>query len=165
MHNITYVRSYMLSIVIITRPPRKMITVCRGSEVTINCGYCDVTVLSVTWIINGTSLTQVEVLNSPLYQLNHLAVPDKLSLTALSISGTTTFRCRVHSTPNTTSRLGRVVAIGKYVSTYTVYTCLGKSTKWASILLPDIITIYTHACTFWKQCTIRSYMVRSAMNT
>ena len=103
----------MLSIVIITRPPQKMITVCVGSQATIRCGYCGVTVLPVTWIINGTWLTQDEVLNSSLYQLNHLTTPDKLSLTVLSINGNTTFQCLFHSTPNTASMLGRVNVAGK----------------------------------------------------
>ena len=104
---------YILSIVIITRPPQT-ITVCRGSEVTISCGYCDVTVLPVTWIINSTLLTQDEVLNSSLYQLNHLTTPDILSLTVLSINGNTTFQCMFHSTPHTTSRLGRVIVAGMH---------------------------------------------------
>ena len=99
-------------IVIITRPPQRTIIVCRGSEVTVRCGYCDVTVLPVTWIINGTSLTQNEVLNSSLYRLNHLAAPDKLSLTVFSINGSTIFRCMFHSTLNTTSRLGKVIIAG-----------------------------------------------------
>ena len=103
---------YILSIVIITRPPQRMITVCRGNEVTIRCGYCDVTVLPVTWIINGTSLTQDEVLNNSLYRLNHLTTPDRLSLRVFSINGNTTFQCMVPSTPNTTSRLGRVIVAG-----------------------------------------------------
>ena len=105
---------YILSIVIITRPPQKKITVCRGSEVTISCGYCDVTVLPVTWIINGTLLTQDEVLNSSLYQLNHFTTPDILSLTVLSINHTTTFQCMFHSTPHTTSRPGRVIVAGMH---------------------------------------------------
>ena len=86
-----------------------MMTVCRGSKVTITCGYCGASVLPVTWIINGTSLIQDEVLNSPLYQLNHLTTPGRLSLTVLSINGSTTFRCMFHST---TSRLGRVIIAG-----------------------------------------------------
>ena len=105
---------YILStyIVIITRPPQSTMTVCRGSEVIIRCGYCDVNLLPVTWIINGTSLTQDEVLNSSLYRLNHLAAPDKLSLTVFSINGSTTFQCMFNSTLNTTSRLGKVIIAG-----------------------------------------------------
>ena len=78
----------------------------------IRCGYCGVTVFPVIWIINGTSLAQDEVLNSSLYQLNHITTPDKLSLTVLSINYTTTFQCIIHSTPYTTSRLGKVIVAG-----------------------------------------------------
>ena len=104
---IYYVASYILYIVIITRPPQE-ITVCRGSKVTMRCGYQCPDALPVTWIINGTSLTQDEVLNSPLYQLNHHTT----SGTVFSINGTTTFRCMFHSTPNTISRVGRVIVAG-----------------------------------------------------
>ena len=77
---------------------------------TISCGYAGATALSVTWIINGTSFTLLEVVDSPLYQLNNLGSPMTVSLTVLSINYTTTFQCIVHSTPNTTSTLGTVIA-------------------------------------------------------
>ena len=96
----------------ITAPPENP-TVCRGSNVTISCGYGSATALPVTWIINGTSLTQQEIVDSPLYQLNNPASPRALSLIAFSINHTTTFQCIVHSTLNTTSTLGTVtVATG-----------------------------------------------------
>ena len=95
-----------IPIVTITTPPENT-TVCRGSNVTISCGYADDTVFPVTWILNGTSFTQQEVVDSPLYQLNNLTTND-FSLTVFSINGTTTFQCIVHSTPNTTSTLGTV---------------------------------------------------------
>ena len=93
------------------------ITVCRGSDVMVHCGYQWATVLPVTWIINGTSFTQQEVVGSPLYQLNNPASPTHYSLTVFSINNTTTFQCIVHSTPNTTtSTLGTVtVTTGMYV--------------------------------------------------
>ena len=45
-------------------------------------------------------------------RLNHLAAPDKLSLTVFSINGSTIFRCMFHSALNTTSRLGKVIIAG-----------------------------------------------------
>ena len=76
-------------------------TVCRGSDVTIHCGYSGSTALPVTWIINGTSFTQQEVVDSPLYQLNNPTSPRTLSLTVFYINGTTTFQCRVQDTAST----------------------------------------------------------------
>ena len=82
----------------------------------ISCGYMSVTLLPVTWIINGTSFTQEEIQNSPLYQLNNPTSPMTISLTVFSINGTTTFQCMVLSTPNTTSTRGTVTVInGMYV--------------------------------------------------
>ena len=89
------------SVVTITTPPENT-TVCRGIDVTISCGYGRATALPVTWIINGTSFTQEEILNSPLYQLNNPTSPPIVPLTVFSINGTTTFQCIVLSTPNTT---------------------------------------------------------------
>ena len=85
----------------ITTPPENT-TVYRGSDVTISCGYQWFVVFPVTWIINGTSFTQEEIVNSPLYQLNNPASPMTFSLTVFSINATTTFQCIVPSTPNTT---------------------------------------------------------------
>ena len=83
---------------------------------TISCGYGSSTVLLVTWIINGTSFTQQEVVDSPLYQLNNPNSPQTLSLTVFSINHTTTFQCIVHSIPNTISTLGTVtVTTGMYL--------------------------------------------------
>ena len=75
---------------------------------TISCGYMTAIALPVTWIINGTSFTQEEILNSQLYQWNNPTSPRTVSLTVFSINGTTTFQCVVHSTPTTTSTLGTV---------------------------------------------------------
>ena len=105
-------------IVNIIRPPQN-VTVHRGSNVTISCGYQWATGLPVTWIINGSSFTQQEVVDSPLYQLNNPTSPRRLSLTVFSINHTTTFQCIVHSTPSTTSALGTItVTTGKYVCKY-----------------------------------------------
>ena len=98
---------YVYLVVTIVNPPENT-TACRGSDVTISCGYQWSTFLPVTWIINGTSFTLQEVVDSPLYQLNNPGSRNTFSLTVFSINHTTTFQCIVHSTPNTTSILGTV---------------------------------------------------------
>ena len=100
--------------VVITRPPENT-TACRGSDVTISCEHLTNTALPVTWIINGTSIDQQEILNSPLYQQNRVATPTANSLTVFSINATTTFQCVVLSTPNTISTIGTVTMTGTYV--------------------------------------------------
>ena len=82
---------------------------------TISCGYVTIMALPVTWIINGTSFTQQEIVNSPLYQLNNPSSPITLSLTVFSTNGTTTFQCVVLSTPNTTSTHGTITVTGTYI--------------------------------------------------
>ena len=105
-------------VVTILVPPENS-TVSIGSNVTISCGYQWAMALPVTWIINGTSFTQQEVEDSPLYQLNNPTSPRTFSLTVISINSTTTFQCIVHSTPNTTSTLITVtVTTGMYVHNY-----------------------------------------------
>ena len=105
----------LLTVVTITAPPENT-TVCRGGDVTVSCGYQWATALPVTWIVNGTSFTQQEVVDSPLYQLNNPGSPMTVSLTAFSINAATTFQCIVYSTPNTTSTLGTVtVTTGMYL--------------------------------------------------
>ena len=107
---------WMFSVVTITRPPENAtINFCRGSDVTISCGYGSASALPVTWIINGSSFTQQEVVDSLLYQLNNPASPRSVSLTVFSINGTTTFQCIVHSTPHTISTRGTITVIGTYV--------------------------------------------------
>ena len=98
----------------IITPPENT-TVCRGSDMTISCGHVTATAFPVTWIINGTSFTQEEIVNSPLYQLNNPTSPLTTSLTVFSINATTTFQCIVLLTPNTTSTLGTVTVNGMYV--------------------------------------------------
>ena len=101
---------------------------------TISCGYQWSTAFPVTWIINGTSFTQQEVVDSPMYQLNNPGSPITHSLTVFSISGNTTFQCIVHSTANITSTHGRVnVATGKSMLLY------------CKILLFELITTYTQS--------------------
>ena len=101
----------------ITRPPENKI-VHRGSDVTISCGYGSATTIPVIWIINETSFTQQEIVNSPLYHLNNPTTPINVSLTVFSINVTTTFQCVVLSTPNTTSACGTVTVIGMYIIMY-----------------------------------------------
>ena len=103
----------------ITKPPENR-TVNRGSDVAISCGYGSATALTVTWIINGRSFTQQEIVNSPLYRLNFATSPMSVSLTVFSINRTTTFQCIVlnQSTPITTSTRGTIFVIGMYVYTH-----------------------------------------------
>ena len=86
---------------------------------TISCRHVTAIALPVTWIINGTSVTQDEIHFSPLYQQNNNGIPTANSLTVFSINGTTTFQCIVISNPTTTtSTPGTVTVIGMYVRTY-----------------------------------------------
>ena len=108
----------------ITRPPENR-TVNRGNDVTISCGYMTIMALPVTWVINGRSFTQQEIMNSPLYRLNFATIPMLTSLTVFSINGTTIFQCVVQSTPVTTSTHGTVIVIGTYVCMYIrIYVCM-----------------------------------------
>ena len=52
---------YVHTVVLILIPPENT-TACRGSNVTISCGYVTATAWPVTWVINGTSFTQEEIL-------------------------------------------------------------------------------------------------------
>ena len=110
----TYIYDAYIDDVTITTPPENR-TVNRGDDVTISCGYMTVMALPVTWIINGRSFTQQEIMNSPLYRLNFATIPMFTSLTVFSINVTTIFQCVVQSTPNTTSTHGTVIVIGMYV--------------------------------------------------
>ena len=105
--------------VIITTPPENR-TVLRGSDVTISCGYGSATALTITWIINGISFNQQEIVNSPLYRLNFATSPMLTSLTVFSINGTTTFQCVVQST---TSTRGIIIVFGTYVCSMCMYYC------------------------------------------
>ena len=99
---------YAITALTIKRPPEN-ITVSRGSNVTISCGYGSPTAKPFMWVINGKSFTKEQIKNnSLLYQLNNPTSPMTNSLTVLSINHTTTFQCIVCSTSNTTSTLGTV---------------------------------------------------------
>ena len=115
-------------VVWILRQPENT-TVCRGSNVTISCGYVSATAVPVTWMINGISFDKETLMNSPLYQLNNPTSPSFYSLTLFTINDTTTFQCIVHSAANITSTLGTVTVIGTYIHTahiimYAVICCI-----------------------------------------
>ena len=103
-------------VVVIFSQPQNT-TACRGSNVTISCGYVSGTAFPVTWMINGTSFDEETLENSPLYQLNNPTSPTRYSLTVFSINATTTFQCVVHSNSSTTSTVGIVTVIGAFVCT------------------------------------------------
>ena len=113
-----------MCVVRITTPPENT-TVCRGDRVIISCGYNSPNELPVTWIINGTSFTEDDIVNNRIYQLNNHTTPNKVSLTVSYISHTTTFQCIVNSTPDTTtSRPGTViVTTGTYSAYIMCYNC------------------------------------------
>ena len=104
------------TIATIDDPPMNM-TICKGRDVTINCGYGDF-ISHVTWIINGTSFNQSDIMNNPSYQQHNLYRPSRYSLEVYSITGTTTFQCIIHSYPDVTSTEGIVTVIGMYMKYY-----------------------------------------------
>ena len=90
-----YVHLYLHSVVTITTPPEDT-AVCRGSDVTISCGYDSDTLLNVVWRINRTAhLTHSDIMNLSSYQVNNPTTPVNYSLTIFSINGTTTIRCSI----------------------------------------------------------------------
>ena len=86
----------IIYIVTITTPPEDT-TVCRGSDVTISCGYDSDTPLDPVWVINASNFLQSSLMNISSYQVNNPTTPVNYSLTILSINGTTTVRCIVAS--------------------------------------------------------------------
>ena len=115
------VRTFVDPVVNITAPPEN-ITVCKDSDVTINCRYQSPLTLPTLWFINGTLFTQQNLRDSSLYQLNNPFVPRSYSLTVFSITGTATFQCIVQSNPSIASTLGTVTVIGTYACAY--YVCM-----------------------------------------
>ena len=111
----TYICMYIYfvyCIVTITTPPEDT-TVCRGSDVTISCGYNSDTPLDPIWTINRTTfLIQSTIMNISSYQENNPTIPVNYSLTIFSINGTTTIRCLVSSQSlNITTALSPEVTI------------------------------------------------------
>jgi len=92
-------------------------TVCRGSNVTINCGYQSDTVLPIRWVENKTTIINT---NKAEYQLNNASIPNATSLTVFYISYTTTFFCKVNQTDGheVASDMATVTVIGMYVCIY-----------------------------------------------
>ena len=80
----------------ITTPPEDA-TVCRGSDVTISCGYDSDVPLDPVWRINATHLLQSNIMNMSSYQLNNPTTPVNYSLTVFFINATTMIRCTVAS--------------------------------------------------------------------
>ena len=104
-------------VVVIFNQPENT-TACRGSNVTISCGYVSADVYPVTWMINETLFDEETLENSRLYQLNYLTEPLHYSLTVYSINGTTTFQCIVQFATDIISTPGTVTVIGMYIGTY-----------------------------------------------
>ena len=110
---------FVYYIVTITTPPEDT-TVCRGSDVTISCGYNSDVPLDPVWIINASTFLQLSLMNMSSYQVNNPTTPVNYSLTILSINGTTSIRCIVASLSlmnftAVTSLLVRVTVFGMYV--------------------------------------------------
>ena len=114
------IHMYMFTVVGVTRPPENT-TVCRGSDVTISCGYNSTILLGTTLLINGTSL---RVTDYPLlYRQNNLTIPLSYSLTIFAVNFTTTFQCAINININASQRivslstLGTVTVDGMYICT------------------------------------------------
>ena len=116
----TYVRTSVHPVVNIIAQPEDT-TVCKDSNVTINCRYQSARTLPTVWLINETVFTQQNLRDNPLYRLNDLFSPLSYSLTVFSITATTTFQCIVQSDPSITSTLGTVTVIGTYA--HIMYVC------------------------------------------
>ena len=116
----------MVYFVVLFRTPPENTTVCRGSNVTISCGYLS-DIVPVTWIINGTSFDESSLMDNSLYQLNNPTNPILYSLTIFSINHTTTFQCVIHTTNNdmrplnVTSATGTVTVVGMYLCMHRCY--------------------------------------------
>ena len=102
----------------ITTPPEDT-TVCRGSDVTISCGYDSDVPLDVLWRINVKHFNESQLMNMSSYQVNNPTTPINYSLTVFSLNATTDFRCIIGTQPlSTVSSLVTVTVIGMYVYTY-----------------------------------------------
>ena len=104
---------YLYFVGIITTPPENT-TVCRGSDVTISCGYQSLVALAVRWMINDDVLTENEIMmNSDDFELNNPSMPNATSLTVLSIRVTTTIQCVIPFRSEVFSWVGTVTVIGE----------------------------------------------------
>ena len=123
------------TIATIDDPPMNKIS-CKGRDVTINCGYGDF-VFPVTWIINGTSFNQSDIMNNPSYQQHNLNRPSRYSLEVYSITSTTTFQCIIHSDPAVTSTKGIITVIGMWVIICSVTYRMCVHTTYVKIYVPN----------------------------
>ena len=106
-----HVHIFCYCIVTITTPPEDT-TVCRGSDVTISCGYDSDVPLDPVWRINATYFAESEIMNMSSYRLNNPTTPVNYSLTIFSINGTTEIRCAITSQSlNITQALSPAVTI------------------------------------------------------
>ena len=115
----------MFIIVTITTPPEDT-TVCRGSDVTISCGYDSDTLFDPVWIINASSFLQSDIINMSSYQVNNPTIPVNHLLTIFSINGTTSIRCIISSQSlmnftTVTSPVVTVTVIGMYICMFIMY--------------------------------------------
>ena len=114
----TYACVYILYIVSITTPPENA-TVCRGSDVTISCGYDSDIPLDSVWLINATFLQPSQIMNLSSYEVNNPTTPVNYSLAVFSINGTTKIRCAVASQSlNITAVVSAIVTVtvtGMYI--------------------------------------------------
>ena len=96
-------------VVVITRPPEDT-TVCRGSDVIINCGHNSTDRFDTVWSFNGSSFSLI--VNGQVYR----AINQTLII--FSINYTTTVQCAVHirvSPPILlTSGTATVMVVGMY---------------------------------------------------
>ena len=117
----------------ITTPPEDT-TVCRGSDVTISCGYDSDTPLDPLWLINVTThLLHSDIMKMSSYQVNNPTIPVNYSLTIFSINATTTIRCII------TSQSLNITAVLSATVTITVDgKCIFNSYTMCMSGLPDI---------------------------
>ena len=99
--------------VAITRPPEDT-TVCRGSDVIINCGHNSTDIYDMIWGFNGSA--PIAVVNNRMYQAINQ------TLTLFSINYTTTVQCAVHirASPSIilTSGTATVTVLGMHLCMY-----------------------------------------------
>ena len=103
----------IVTIVALTRPPEDT-TVCRGSDVIINCGHNSTDYFEIIWSFNGSAFSSI--VNGQMYQTINQ------TLTIFSINYATTVRCAVLivvSPPIVlTSGTGTVTVVGMYKRIY-----------------------------------------------
>ena len=136
------------SVVTFVAPP-KNVTVCKGRDVTISCGYQSNNSLPIVWIINGIPYNESEFryIISTRYQLNNIRYPEAYSLTIDPIRRTGTIQCGIKISPNITiySELATITAIGTCIT----YVCMPFVCIYACI--------YSYNCSYGHTC-MRTYI-------